>query len=1038
MAQCILAASFLTTMLFAQSATTSLTVRVVDPQGAAVPDATVFVNNASKSVERQYKTNENGLRPIEPLPPSSYTIRVEKSGFAPAVFEDVSLHVASSKVLPVHLIVGESKVRVEVHTDPPLIADSAAVSTVVDQHMMDNQPNNGRTGLNLIELTPGIAITTSSLTTQGQFSSNGQRTGSNNYMIDGVSANFASVASTFLYETAGGGVPSLSASGTWTSLASLDAIRELSVQTSTYGPEFGRQPGAQISMVTRSGTNAFHGGVFNYLRNSVFDANNWFANRSGLDKPAVKQNDFGGMLGGPVRFPGFRNDPARTFFFVSYEGVRVRQPVVTEQLEVPSTEARNNATGVIRDILNAFPLPTSNDVAGSSVASYVGSFSNPQSVNATSLRIDHVFSPNLTVFGRYNYAPSEDQGRARFCAASCVALLKYRTQTLTTGATFRISSTMFNDLRLNWSEAKVKQSYFLDNFGGAIAPPASSLYPSFTTRDQGYIYIEANTSGSNTLSDGLFSDNRQRQWNLVDTVSMTRGSHTIKFGIDYRHLGSRTNSGTYKRQWRPDSMTRLVNNTASGATIFAPAVVLHPLYSNLSAFAQDTWRLSRRLTLTYGLRYEVNPAPSEENGELPFTVVNINDPANLALAPQGTKLYETTYNNFAPRVGVTYEVLPEKRMVVRGGFGVFYDLGYTYSGTAFSTEIFPFVGRLDLTTSFTDPLFSPPPPPRTLGPPYARVFAYDSNMKSPYTLQYNLTVEHGVGKRDTVSVAYVGANGRRLGRVESLRNVAAFTRIDVVRDNGSSDYNALQIQYRHHLAHGLQVLGSYTLAKSLDTVSEESFQNFQTPSGQFSPLDDRGPSTFDVRHGFTAALSYAIPFPSTHSVPKAIFSNWALDGRVRAVSARPVNVTTGRDPFASLGYSSVVRPDLVPGQSLYLDDVNAPGGRRFNPAAFDAVTPVAAQRQGTFGRNVMRGFPASQVDLAIHRDFTLAEGWKLQFRADSYNLFNHANFNNPIGSTRDANFGRSTQMLASGLGGLSPLYQVGGPRSFQFALKVLF
>ena len=294
------------------------------------------------------------------------------------------------------------------------------------------------------------------------------------------------------------------------------------------------------------------------------------------------------------------------------------------------------------------------------------------------------------------------------------------------------------------------------------------------------------------------------------------------------------------------------------------------------------------------------------------------------------------------------------------------------------------------------------------------------------------------GSRDTVSVGYVGATGRRLGRVESLRNVnPRVARIDVVRDTATSDYNALQIQYRHPLSRDLQVLGSYTFAKSLDTVSEESTTNFQAPALRYSPNNDRGPSAFDVRHSFNAAASYSIPFRATNRFGRALLSNYGLDARVRAVSSRPVNVISGRDPFG-FGFSTVARPDLVPGQPLYLSDSNAPGGRRFNAAAFDGPTPFTAGRQGTFGRNVLRGFPASQLDLSARREFRMTERWKLQARVDAFNVFNHPNFNNPPGNLRDPNFGQATQILASGLGGLSALYQVGGPRSLEIALKILY
>jgi outer membrane receptor protein involved in Fe transport len=1033
-------ALLLATTLYGQSSATALSGRVIDDNDALVPDALVTVIDEAKAFRYETTTGSSGVFVLDPLPPSMYTVRVEKGGFAAVEFENVVLNVSERRSLgDVRLAQRVAPLTIDVTAPFP---DSPTVSAVVDRRFMDNQPLSGRSFQRLIELSPGITLTPSSLTMQGQFSANGQRAGSNYFTVDGVSANFASLASTFLYETAGGGVPSFSASGTTTSLASVDAVQEFSVQTSTYAPEFGRQPGAQVSIVTRSGTDTFHGSLYNYLRNSVFDANNFFANRNSLPKPGIRQNDFGFVFGGPVVLPSLYNGRQRTFFFTSYEGVRLRQPIVSMPLQVPTVAARNEAAGVMRDILNAFPLPTGADIPESpGAANYVAAFANPQSVDAGSVRIDHTVSSRLNIFGRYNIAPSVDRQRARFCTTSCVALLEYRTQTATAGATMRVSASSSNDLRANYSEAKVKQSYYLDSFGGAVLPPASSLYPAFTTRNDGYVSIQVDSNGNNMITDGLISDDRQRQWNIVDSLTYIRGSHALKFGLDYRRLAPITSSGRYKRQFQPNSVAPLIANTPAAGSIIAPAVTLHPIYNNLSVFTQDSWRVNGRLTLTYGLRYEVNPAPSEKNGNLPFTVRNVDNPATLELAPLGTRLYKTTYGNLAPRVGVAHTIWPEKRIVLRGGFGVFYDLGYTFSGSGFSTEIAPFAGTQTFgAVTFTSPEFSAAAPKVNLDPPYQRVFAYAAGFNIPYTLEYNLALEQGIGRRDTVSMGYVGATGRRLGRVEGLRDTtpnARFPRIDIVRDNATSDYNALQIQYRHPLSHELQLLASYTWAKSLDTVSEESQSNFQAPAAQYSPNNDRGPSTFDVRHSFNTALSYTIPFSFTNRIARAFLSNYGFDARVRAVSSRPVNVISARDPFG-FTITTVARPDVVPGQPLYLKDSNAPGGRRFNSAAFDAATPLAAHRQGTLGRNVMRGFPASQLDVSARRDFHLTEAWKLQARVDAFNLFNNPNFNNPPGSLRDTNFGQSTQMLATGLGGLSALYQVGGPRSLEIALKILF
>lgn len=1026
----------------AQSATAGLGGTVLDQQGAFVSGATVTIADAAKAFERQAVTNAEGAFTLTQLPPSVYTVTIERAGFATERLSEVVLNVNDQSTLRVQLKVAQVGETVTVNDSVSLVGASPAVSTVVDRQFVENQPLNGRSFQTLVELSPGVVLTSSTLPTPGQFSINGQRASSNYFTVDGVSANFGSTASVTLYETAGGAVPSYSALGTTSSLASVDAVQEFSIQTSTYAPEFGRQPGGQISLVTRSGTNELHGSLFDYVRNEIFDANNYFANAAGLPRQPLRQNDFGGTIGGPLFVPRVYDGRDRTFFFFSYEGLRLRQPVVTEPLQVPSLATRANATGVTRDILNAFPLPIGPAFAGDPTAApYIASFTNPSTLDATSFRIDHAAGDRLTVFGRYNYAPSEDEQRARFCAASCVADLTFRTQTLTLGGTMLFSPRLTNDLRFNYSTSKVNQTYFIDTFGGAVVPPDSSLFPSFTTGANGYIYIEANPSGSNTISSGLFSDNEQRQVNVVNTTSYTAGTHALKFGVDYRRLTPVSNSGTYKRSFLPDSIAALVNNTPTDATIVAPDVVLRPVYHNFSAFGQDTWRASNRLTLTYGLRYEIVPSPSEKNGNLPPGVTGLDNFANLALTPRGTRFYETTYNNFAPRAGAAYQLFqtPGRETVLRGGFGVFYDLGYNFTGSAFSTGIYPFARTLSLSgVTFTSPAFAAQPPPINPNPPYTRVFAYEQDFKLPYTLEYNLAVEQAFGANNVVSLTYAGAAGRRLGRVETIRNPNAnFRRIDLVTNGASSDYNALQAQYQRRLSRGFQALLSYTFAKSLDTVSEESQNNFQSPTGRFDPQQDRGPSTFDVRHAFNGAVSYQIPSPFESGIGRTVFGGFGLDTIVRARSATPVNVVSGLNRFG-LGVTNILRPDLVPNQPLYIEDANAPGGRRFNRAAFDSATPIAQNRQGTFGRNVLRGFPVYQLDMSLRRNFGLTERVNLQFRADAFNLFNHPNFANPVGILPDANFGRSTQLLGTNLGGLSSLYQIGGPRSFQLALKMLF
>ena len=1033
--------------ILAQSATASLSGTVFDANGAVVSGANVKIANNATAFEQTRTTNGDGYFIFSQLAPSSYVLTVEQSGFT-ASQTNIVLNVNDQSNLRVQLKIEGASATVEVNDAAALIEESPTVKTVVDRQFIENQPLNGRSFQNLVELSPGVVIAPSNLPNPGQFSVNGQRTGSNYFTVDGVSANFGSTASVTLYETAGGGVPSYSALGTTSSLASVDAVQEFAIQTSTYAPEFGRQPGAQVSLVTRSGTNEYHGSVFDYVRNDVFDANNFFDNANGFEKQPLRQNDFGVTFGGPLPFlnfgegvPVFNSGKDRTFFFFSYEGLRLRSPGRTDNdLEVPTVAARNNATGALRDILRAFPLPNRQYSAAEEadgVVDYFSNFTNPSRLDAISLRVDHTFNSRVSVFGRYNYAPSEDQQRARFCAASCVADLTYKTQTFTVGSTQIFSNNITNNLRVNFSKSKVNQTYFIDDFGGAVIPPQSSLYPSFTNRNNGYFYFEVNPTGSNTLSDGLFSDNKQRQFNIVNSTSITFGGHTVKFGVDYRRLTPVSFSGTYKRAFLPDNIQDVINNVPTFAQIIAPQVTPRPIYENFSLFAQDTWRVNPRLTLTYGLRYEIVPAPDEENGNLPLTVLGLQEGsfnlANLSLSSTRQKFYETTYNNFAPRVGAAYRLF--ENTVVRGGFGVFYDLGYNFTGSAFSTGILPFSNTLTLpSVRYDSPLFQQQVPPVSLNPPYSRVFAYEPDFELPYSLQYNFSVEQGFGANNTISVSYVGAKGERLGRVETLRSSTGnFLRLDLVTNGGYSNYNALQVQYQRRLTRGFQALVSYTFGKSLDNVSEETQNNLQSPTGKFDPGLDYAPSSFDVRHSFNGAISYEIPSPFENGLAKKIFGGFGIDAIFRARTATPVNIVTNSNALG-LGVRNILRPDYVEGQPLYIEDNTAPGGRRFNRDAF--VIPNG--RQGTLGRNALRGFPARQLDLSLRRQFNLTERINLQLRADGFNVFNTSNFANPTGVLTSGSFGVATRTLASGLGGLSSLYQIGGPRSFQLSAKLKF
>src|SRR5271170_5812922 len=321
-------------------------------------------------------------------------------------------------------------------------------------------------------LTPGVVVTATAFDDQGQFSVNGQRADANYFTVDGVSANFGVTGYGPLVQAAGGALPALTVSGGTNSLVSVDAMQEFRIQTSSFAPEFGRTPGGQISIVTRSGTNAFHGTLFEYFRNNVLDANNWFANYNHLPKPEERQNDFGGVWGGPIV-------KDKTFFFFSYEGLRLRQPA-TQETVVPDSASRLQATASMQPFLNAFPLPNGPEL-GSGLAQFNASYSNPCSLDAYSLRLDHILSSKLHLFGRYDYSPSSTEQRGPNSGSGSVLsttqLLPFSLQTLTIGLTEIINAGISNEIRANYSNDRATYKYASDNFGGAAPLPDSALFP---------------------------------------------------------------------------------------------------------------------------------------------------------------------------------------------------------------------------------------------------------------------------------------------------------------------------------------------------------------------------------------------------------------------------------------------------------------------------------------------------------------------------------------------------------------------------------
>jgi hypothetical protein len=1020
LAAVMVAASISSSPACAQDLAT-LSGRVTDPKGLPVPSVSVQAINVNTNVAYPAQTNDVGLYNISALPPGTYRVIVQKDGFVQIVKPGVELHVSDIIAVNFALEIGSVTQSVTVESGAPMVnTESGSVSTVIDRQFVNNLPMNGRSFNTLLQLTPGVVIAPSSYNAPGQFSIAGQRASANSFTVDGVSANFGVQAGIGVGGESGlGQSQAFSALGGTSSLASVDDLQEFRIETSSFSPEFGRQPGGQVLLTTRSGTNDWHGGTFDYFRNTVMDANDWFAKQAGLGRAAERHNDFGGYLGGPIR-------KGRTFFFFSYEGARLRLPT-TIITPVPSLSSRQSAPSTLAPFLDAYPLPNGPISPGGYTAQYAGNYSNSGTLNATSLRIDHVFNPHFSIFGRYNYAPSQT---VSLSSPSELDTTLVNTQTFTVGLNSDLGNAISNSLRGNYSMQNSNFQSALHAMGGATLP-APSLYLgnlSFPSNE-----LNFQTYDTYYFAAGTIGHNQSKQVNIVDDLSWLLGVHKLKFGVDGRivflnihpAVGSLGYSADSVQDFLATGQMNMYSTTTSPAQVKAPA---------LSLYAQDTWSVTQRLTLSYGLRWELSPAPSARGNTLLASWENVNDPPAIALAPFGTPLWKTQYANFAPRFGLAYRLNSKGDFVLRAGTGVFYDLGLGnasavpsyWPNSAFNYYPVVSVPLTDASSYL---------PALSLEPPYSdQVFGFSPNLKLPRSYQWNVAVEKSFAGQQAVSVTYVGQAGR-----DQLRNSAIeqpnsnFSGIFYLTQNDArSNYNALQVQYRRPLSGRVQALLNYTYSHSLDNVSDDAVAG---PSDTvISSKGDYASSDFDVRQSFSGAVTWQLPSTERTAVLSAVTKGWSLDTIVVARSGFWFNakIVLGASEVAG----QATRPDLVAGQPFWVANTQAPGGQTLNPNAFVIPSTV---RQGTEGRNDIPGFGFTQADVSLVRDFSLGERVKLQFRTDAFNILNHPNFANPLGYIQ---FGplyfQSTQMLNQALGGLNPLFQEGGPRSLQLSLKLTF
>ncbi len=978
---------------------TDLSGVIADPSGLAVSGASISIVNEDTGFRRATRSGADGGYLVASLHPGSYKITVRKEGFRTTIRFGEKLAVSAPARVDFRLTIGSVLESITVESDSvALNTEDGSVGTVVGQQTIQKLPLNGRGLLSLLELAPGTIVTPATRGEAGQFSTAGQRPNMNYFSVDGVSANNGVSGGGLPMQSTGGSLPGLTAFGTLHSMATLEAVDEFRVQTSTAMTQFGRLPGAQISISSRSGSNEIHGTLFGYFRHEKLAANDWFANRYGLGRSPLRAGDFGGGLGGPLKRD-------RTFFFASYEGIRLRQPFAWRSA-VPSMEIREEAPGWVAALVDLFPLPNGAALTPS-IGEWIARGSRPSRMNSGSIRVDHALTTAVTLFGRFSEAPS----MSRF-GSSPVSELSLGSRGITLGANIRLPLSMVLDLRGNAADATGESLWTQP---GAPARPECDprTLTASNLREPGICnhLIRVTVAGVGQANSGREGYWRQTQVNASGVLNLNLPSHHVRLGYDYLRLlpSYRDTLGGYFLM--AENVAHLVTSQNLWTGFSSPRNgSTH--FRSYAAFAQDTWRLHPRFTVSYGLRWEFGPAAS---GSQPAYIV---DPLTGAFETSHRPTWPPRHSNLAPRVGLAWQLRRGGATVLRAGGGVFYDSNVAVAADLVNS------GPFNVQT-FGSGRFAP----------FQGLMSYGflPDFRVPEVRQWSAALEHAFSPRIAGTVVYAGSEGRDLVRREMGGPGTTDTvRLALATNHGASKYNALQMQTRIRPAAGWQGLISYSWSHSIDNSSTDSLLHWAGRG--FSPDRDRGSSDFDARHSATAALTYE------SQRKERWWRGWAIDGILRARSGFPIDVLDAEQAMG-LNFVNIFRLHQFPGTNPWIADAAAPGGRRLNAAAFQNAP---AGTQGSLGRNALRGFGMSQVDLSLRRDFAFAERRSLQLRVEAFNALNQANFGDPVRFLASPLFGSSASMLNLMLGtgspgsGLAPLFQMGGPRSVQISLRIRF
>jgi len=1021
-------------LLLGQSFRGSIRGKVTDPSGSMVAGAKVTSKNVDSGLARDATTTDEGTFVLAELPAGTYTVTVNATGFAP-VAQNVVVNVGLDTTADFSLLkVEQRKENITVTEEAPLVeATRDVLGEVVDRRLVTELPLNGRDFGKLVALVPGATVDPSGVAgTQagfGQFNINGNRDRSNNYTLDGTDNNDPFLNNSALNQVGIGGAPA--------SLLPIDAIQEFNLQ-SGFGAEYGRNSGSVVNIVTKSGTNHLHGSGFEFLRNSALDARNYFNTES--KKSVFQNNNFGASLGGPIV-------KGKTFFFGAYEGQRERVGSdflllvpTPDQIQAAKTaalaktipgKAQHYLTTInpaLLNVLNFYPVSSTGQIPAA-----VRDINNGDNLI---MKVDHNFTDTELLTGRYafarNYQVFPFGSPGGYGAGSRLPQFAQtsptRVQVVSLSFLSTLSATKINEVRFGYSRYRTSFSALDANFD----PTTIGL--NFGTGKLGL--PEFDFTGIENLGATGFSVPRGRTsgtYQILDNFTWLRGKHTFKFGGEFR----RDSIDNFN-----DNLERGIFQFTSGLGLSGDAVVdsladflmggaadnpnnpccsfvsvdagntQRTTYNNgFSFFAQDDYRVAPSFTVNLGLRWEYFGPLSEKNGLLS----NLGQDGNLAMV--GTDglngLYTRDLHDFGPRLGIAWSAL--KDTVIHAGYGIYYDYvpqdllvaNYTSSAGVATNPIAPpgnstvavVPMNFDL-TAFNGTNTKPNPPimslptagPYPTGGPYA-VFVTPQSFRSPYTQNWNLNVQHKLVENASLEVGYVGSKGSRLVRLtdwnepdaSSSRPNGKFNAMDALMPSSSSNYDALQASMRIQNAHRFSGFAGYVWSKSLDYASDgiDFVPGAAFPQDPGNLAAERGPSSFDTRHRFTAALNYDVP---AWQALKRFGSGWQLNTIIGIQSGRPIPLANSSDTSGRYYYNQ--RPDVVAGVSPILSNWN-PATGYLNPLAF--IQP-AYGTFGDLGRNAIYGPAYRNWDFSITKNTHLTEKLNLQLRAECFNILNHPNF----------------------------------------------